>query len=137
MTSGIFRVLVCFVRQWLHDHVSFTEAEDFTRFQREGGLGSFPYVSWCRLMSTGAGFEYKSWILWEMTSRMFPFSVFTWFDSGPATSARGAGRVPGRGRSCARSPQCCSWTSPSLGTSTRCALWWRAVASSMATVVRT
>ena len=26
--------------------------------------------------------EYKSWILWEMTSRMFPYSVFTWFDSG-------------------------------------------------------
>ena len=58
MTSGIFRVLVCFVRQWLHDHASFPEAEDFTRSQREGPLvsDSHLYVSWCRLMSTGAGF---------------------------------------------------------------------------------
>ena len=26
MTSGIFHVLVCFVRQWLHDHASLTES---------------------------------------------------------------------------------------------------------------
>ena len=26
MTSVIFRVLVCFVRQWLHDHASSTES---------------------------------------------------------------------------------------------------------------
>ena len=54
-----------------------------------------------------------------------------------STSNSGAGRIPGRSRFCAREPKCCSQTSPSLGTSTGCALWWRAVASSMATVVRT
>ena len=26
--------------------------------------------------------EYRSWIVWEMTSRMFLYSGFTWFDSG-------------------------------------------------------
>ena len=79
MTSGIFRVLVCFVRQWLHDHPSFSEAEDFTRFQRDEGLGSLSQCSWqspvCVLVSPD---EYRSWILWEMTSRVYPYSVFPW-----------------------------------------------------------
>ena len=73
MTSRFFRVLVCFVRQWLHDHASSTEAEDFTRFQREGGLGPLsPGIRQSLVRVLVSPDEYSSWFLWEMTSRMFP-----------------------------------------------------------------
>ena len=46
-------------------------------------------------------------------------------------------RPPGVEALCARRPTCISCSTPALGASTRCALWPRAVASSMATIVRT
>ena len=55
---------------------------------------------------------------------------------GSATSSRGAGRFPGSGGFGRRGASFVSPSTPSLGASTRCALWWRAVASSMATVIR-
>ena len=62
---------------------------------------------------------------------------------GSAPTDSGAGRVPGRGRSCARRPSCVSRTSPS-GPSRRSTtfvvvgpeLWWRASARAIATLRR-
>ena len=47
------------------------------------------------------------------------------------------GRFPRSGGLCGRKPTFFSCSTPSLAASTRCALWWRALASSKATVVRT
>ena len=53
---------------------------------------------------------------------------------GSATSSRGSGRVPGSGGFGRRGASYVSPSTPSFGSSTtgrgRCALWWRAVASS-------
>ena len=55
----------------------FTEAEDFTRFHREGGLGSLsPCIRHCPVCVLVSPEEYRSWIPWERASRMFPFFFF-------------------------------------------------------------